>query len=481
MLGEPLRRRLEASPRYRTIVLVTLLYGLFTVGFTITLIAVSIPRIAGELGTDQYTLGWVLTGPLLVYGLVGPTAGKLGDLLGHRRTYLVALVLDAMFAGLTALSWNAASIISFRVLGAVSGAVAAPASLAIINRVYPSEHRSKAMGFWSLVGAGGPVIGVVAGGPIIEAFGFRAIFWAQVPLMALAFVAAWSVLPSFAGVRKPFDIAGTVLLAAGVTPVLMSLNRGPALGWDHPVVLAGFVVSPLALAAFLRVERRTAHPLIPLRYFRRRNFVAPITVQALTMFAYMGGFFLTPQLLQGVMHYTETRTGFLSIARPLSFAIAGPLAGAAAVRAGERTMGMAGAAAVVVSMLGLSTIAPGSTDLVVVSALALSGIGLGLLAPAMASTMANSVDEADLGVAGATSQMVMQIGTVAGTQLMFTLQQSRAGAVGLVPSYGEAYWLAAAVAAIAVVVASQVRNSRSIAPVSSDAPEPARELETANA
>src|SRR5690606_39967696 len=126
--------------------------------------------------------------------------------------------------------------------------------------------------------------------------------------------------------------------------------------------------------------------------------------QGLINFAYMGGFVITPVFLEEIFHYPETRVGGLMIARPLAFAIAGPLAGYVAVRIGERTSALLGASFVVASMVALSTVAPGSSDLVIVGSLALSGIGLGCASPALAASIANAVEERDLGVAGAFQQ-----------------------------------------------------------------------------
>ena len=113
----------------------------------------------------QHAHAGSLTGPLLAFAVVGPAAGKLADLHGQRRIYLASLVAVGVFAGLTALAPSAGWLIAFRILGAATGAATGPASLAIINRLFPRERRSQAMGYWSMVGAGGPVIGVVAGGP----------------------------------------------------------------------------------------------------------------------------------------------------------------------------------------------------------------------------------------------------------------------------------------------------------------------------
>jgi MFS family permease len=332
--------------------------------------------------------------------------------------------------------------------------------MALIYSVFPPHKRVQAMGLWSMVGAGGPVLGVVAGGPVVEALSWRWIFVIQAPLVLFAVVVAALLLPETKpGRRSRLDVVGAVLLALGVTSVLLALNRGPVLGWSHAVVVGGFVAGPLLLLTFAWWERRVASPLIRLEYLKRRNVAAPIATQAFTNFAYMGGFIITPFFLSEVFGYGETRIGLLSIARPLSFSIAAPLGGLVAMRVGERNAGVAGGIAVVFSMVMLAQLGGGTSDALVMGSLALSGVGLGVSSPSMAATIANAVDEDDLGIAGAAQQLLTQVGVVAGIQLMQTVQVSAQDSLGLVGSYHRAYLLGGAVAAIGVVSAAFVRRS----------------------
>lgn len=463
MIRERLRAKVARSERYPWIVLATALFGLFTVGFTITILAVSIPQMSDDLGAAEATLTWVITGPMLAFAIFGPAAGKLADTYGHRRIYLLGLAGAGLFAALTAVSWNAASLIAFRVIGATLGAACGPASMAMINKVFTPQARSQAMGYWSLVGAGGPVLGVVAGGPIVEAFGWRWIFVGQVPFVVAGLLVAFALLPaSERQAREPFDVVGAVLLGGTTALGMLALNRGPLLGWDHPVVLAGFGWAPIGIALFVWRQQRFAFPLIPLAYVRLRNFTLPIATQMTLNFAYMGGFIMTPLLLQEVMGYGETRTGLLSIARPLLFAIAGPIAGYMAVRVGERNAGLFGSLCVVGSMVLMAQIAPGSSDLFIMGALGLSGIGVGAASPAMAASIANAVDERDLGVAGAAQQMMTQVAVVTGIQILQTVQSSRVDQVGVVSSYSEAYLVGAAVAALGVLTVLFVRSTKDL-------------------
>lgn len=456
------RGQAEGSDRYPWLVLSAALFGLFTVGFSITVLSIAIEGIAREMDSSRSVMIWVITGPLLLGAIVTPSAGKLADLFGARTVYLYAMVLVGLFAGLAAMAWNPASLITFRVLGAAIGAATGPASIAIINRLFPAERRAQALGYWSLVAAGGPVLGVVIGGPIVEHFGWRWIFIAQVPLCALTVLICSAIFPDTPrDDTVKFDLVGALLLALGVGGFVFALNRAPGtggLGWTSPIVIAGFLCAPVFIAAFALYERRIPHQLVPMRYLHERNFVFPMINQFFANFAYMGGFFLTPFLLEQVLGYSETKTGFMSVARPLAFAIAGPLAGWLATKVGERVNGVAGGIFILASMLVFSTVTETSGELVVLFALVLSGVGMGTTAPAMAAAIANSVDDRDLGVAGGAQQMLSQIGVVVGTQVMVTVQQATA-AEGGAASYSKGYLVGGLAAVCGLVAATFVRRT----------------------
>lgn len=457
------RGRVEASDRHHWWVLVVVLTGLLSVNFTFTLFAVAQTRIARELNTDQAGLTLAITLPLLAFGVAAPAMGKVGDVFGHRRLYLVGMGGAAVGSLASALAPSVGVLAGVRTVGQVFGAATGSASMALIFSVFDVDERVKAMGWWSLVGAGGPVIGVVVGGPVIEAYGWRTMFFAQAPLTVAAAVLAYLVLPSArpderTG-RPSFDVAGIATLSLGVTSLLLALNRGRSWGWSSPGIFAAVAFAVVMLVGFVSVEKRAAEPVLPLSFLRRRNFVLPMGAQALSNFAYMGGFILAPKLLADVYGYGESRQGLVSIARPLTFSVLSPIAGYLAVRVGERVSAVGGNALIVASMVVFSGLSASSGAFPVVLALALSGAGMGISSPSLTATVANEVDEERLGVASAALQLVNQVGLVAGIQLMSTVQQSRLDASGLSGSFRDAFRVGAAVCVLAVVCSAFVRRS----------------------
>lgn len=432
----------------------TVLAGTFAVGINFTILAVSRPAIAEDLGADVSTLVWLISGPILANALFTATAGKLGDLHGHRRVYLLGIGGSMVFAVASALAWDSWSLIGFRVAGAVVGSAAAPASMAIINLMFPPAQRSGALGYWSLVAAGGPVIGLIVGGPLVDAFGWRAIFWIQVPLLAIALTMAWRVLPETERARQTrFDVVGNVALGVALLALLIGVERGRSWGWGSAATIACFGLAAVAAAAFVRIESVVEHPLLPVQYFRTRSFTLPIVVIFFAQFGYMGGFILAPKLLDEIGGESATRISALLIPRPLTFAIAGAAAGWFMRRLGMRNIAAIGTALVVVSLMMIAAVSADLDTWVVVGAIALSGLGMGMVQPAIAASVANSVDDRDLGVAGAAQQMSVQVSTSLGMNLLDTVQAGLVATSGLAGSYATSYHVGAALTMGGVVAA----------------------------
>ncbi len=454
------------------------LSGLLATNLLFTVFVVALPEVSRSLHASVSTTTWVVTGPLLAYGVVAPLVGKAGDLFGHRRLFMLGLMAETVAAALSATAPNIGVLIAARVLGGIVGASIGAASMALVLSVFDQGDRVKALGFWSLVGAGGPVIGVAVGGPVIQLFGWRWMFFLQVPLLLIAATLAMAVLPKRAAGRRSvtraeldLDWAGAASIAACVASFLLALTFLPDHGFSSPLVLGLFVFSVVCGVVFHAAERRASDPIFPLAYLHNRNFVFPIAAQSFANFAYLGAFFLTPLLLEycfGYLH-NQAAVGFLSLPRPIVFSTVAPFAGYLAVRTGERTLAVVGTAAVVVSM-GVFALAANSTGLALVEfALFLSGLGLGVASPSLSSTVSNQFAPEDLGTAAASQQLMNQLGTVAGIQVMETVRaaalRGHHGPDAQLHAFHLAYLVGGAVALLGVVAAAMSRSTeRNVAP-----------------
>ena len=483
--------RAVRSPRYQWWALVALLAGLLSLNITFTVFVVALPTVKADFNTNFSVLAWASTGPLLAFGVAAPFFGKAGDLFGHRRLYQFGLLGAMVSAILTAIAPNVGLLLFARALDGVQGAATGTASMAIILELFSRQDRVKALGWWSLVGAGGPVLGVTLGSPVIQFFGWRTLFWGQLVLLVIASIVVALLLPSdrrmrashgevdadgrwidcsasafrrrwgrervrHPGVWDGMDWVGIWSLAGSVTAAMLVLSIGPIVGWTSPAVITSGLVAIVLAVVFVRQQLTFATPLMPTKYWRRRNFTFPMGTKAASSFAYFGGFFLFPLLMEQVYGYSVSQVGFISVARPLIFAISAPIAGYMTVRTGERTATLFGAGSLLVSMILFATLTESAGLVIILVALALSGLGMGVSNPATSATMSNELAASEYGVMSAAQLLATQVGEVAGIQAVLTIQESIARRSGLanvhhstalLHSFSVAFWVGAGVAA----------------------------------
>ena len=447
--------RLTASGRYPRWVLLTALTGMFATTFPVTLLVVTIPTIADDFDASETLVAWVISGPLLASAVALPILGKLGDLYGHRRVFLTGFCVSTVVTGLTTLAWDPYSLIALRGVAVVVGAATIPSSMALINSVHAPSERAKAMGWWSLVAAGSPAIGLVLGGLLIDAVGWRPMFGIQAVLSIVPVLAAFLVLrETTRRTDVGFDVPGALTLALGAGGLMLALNEFPERGFDV-LVASALIAGLLGIVAFVAVEQRVSFPLLPLVLFRRRNFTAAMLGSLFSGAAYMGGFVLAPLMLQSVFAYSAATTSFIMLLRPASFSATSPVGGALAGRIGERPVAVFGASAIAVALLCLGV--GGQVELIalVMVALVLQGIGNGTAQPTLTATLANAVDEQDLGVAAAAQRMMFQVGAALGITVMTSVY----GGTEQASDFLTAYVVGAGLGVVAIVFASFVRST----------------------
>lgn len=413
---------LNLSRAQKRLVLWTVLAGVAASSFPVTVLSAALPEIADDFGTTDSVISWVLSAPLLALAVGTPIAGKLGDVYGHRRVYLIGFLGATALSFATALAWNAGSLIALRTVAQACGAATGPAAMAIIMRVFEGEERGPALGAWSAVSAASPTVGIVAGGPLVDATGWQAIFVIQGALSVIALLVAFRVLPET--VKRGaivFDIPGALTLGGGVTAGLFAINRGPAIGWDHPLVLAGLVLCPAALTAFVFIEQRVAAPLLPLSFLRKRGFSIPVFSQLFSNSAYMGTFIITPVMLERLFGYSTTTRALVMLGRPISFSGASWIGGRQQRRLGLRVVTVAGAVGIAIGCVLTGVGGHQSIIPLVVVALIIAGAGQGYGRPALITSVGNSVGDADLGIGSAVFGMSGQIGASVGITVMSTL------------------------------------------------------------
>jgi MFS family permease len=403
----------------RRLLLVALVMGTAATSFPTTLLAASLDTIRADFHSSTAIIAWVQVAPSLAFGLGMPLLGKLGDLHGHRRVYIYGLAISTVFAFLTVFTFDPYSLIAVRTVGQIAGSATGPSGFAIIAAALPDHERARSIGLLNTVGGISPVVAVIAGGPIIDAVGWRALFLMQTVPCAIALVLALRVVPETPRRRDVrFDVAGSVTLGVGALGLLLAVNRARALGFTHPFVLISFVLWPVLWGTFVLVERRTTSPLLPLHYLKRRAFTVPSATMSVTQAAFIGSFVLAPVMVQRVFGYSVTVTSLIQVPRPIAFSVGSALAGrmnAGLTRARLQLLGngmLVGGSFVMVAGAAFESL------LLIEVALVTTGFGNGFGRTTLFSYVSKSVDTTDIGIATGVANMASQIGGAIGTTTM---------------------------------------------------------------
>ena len=420
----------QESPRdtsYRRVLLWVIALAVLGFGSLMTLVTAALPSIAADMNTTTTTAAWVLTGLMLAMAVGTPAGGKLGDIYGHRNTFLIGLVgmTATMFANYWV--WNIGAFIAVRVLFGLSGALLMPSGMALLMDAFGAEERAKAVGWFQFAMTGAPTLGVVLGGPLLDLLGWRSIFVGFGLVGGLATVLAFVVVkPIPKGPRVSIDWQGALLLASATLLLLLAITRIPSVArsgasftTDVPTI-AMVAASLLLYFSFIIWEKRVASPLLDVRLFTKPTFALPLGSAACSQFAYMGAFVVIPSVLQGPYGYSVGVAALLMVPRPGVFALASPLGGSLVTKIGMRTPMIVGSTAMIGSMLafayGSSPAKFGLTFIMV--GLILSGVSAGIASPAYQTMVANSVEDSQLGIANGMNQTVMWMGMILGIQSM---------------------------------------------------------------
>jgi len=399
-------------------------------GSLMTLVTVALGDIADDLGSTRATMTWAITGLTLAMAVATPIAGTLGDRFGHRRLLYIGLAGGAVSTLLCAISWNAASIIGFRVIFGLFTACVNPNAMSLMMHAYGPERRATAVGWFQFAMTGAPTLGLIAGGPLIDATGWRAVFVVFAALNAVALLVAsrWvRPIPRQAG--RPLDVRGALLLATGVLFGLLAITRlatelresGAARAFTDPVAWGLIVATVVALLGFVWHERTVDVPMLNIDYFRERSFSMPLLSGAALQFAYMGGFVVTPALLEDRYGWTIGAIALLMMPRPGVFSLASPLGGWLPSRIGLRMPVVLGALSMMAAMASFAFAGPltnGVGIALIVVGLVLTGFGAGISQPSIGALTVDSVAPEDMGIANGMNQQVTFVGIVAGIQTM---------------------------------------------------------------
>jgi EmrB/QacA subfamily drug resistance transporter len=463
------------TDRTRWLALYVLCGGMLMIVLDATIVNVALPTIQDDLGFSQNGLAWVVNAYLIAFGGLLLLAGRLGDLIGQRRIFLIGLGVFTGASLLCAVSQSQGVLIGARFVQGAGGAIASAVILGMIVTMFPEpREQAKAIGVYSFVASAGASIGLLAGGVLTAAAGWHWIFFVNVPVgLATALLALRLVedRPGI-GLGEGADVPGAALLTSGLMLGVYTLLEVGDQGWGSTQTLGLGGVSVALLVAFVARQTRIANPLMPLRLFRSRNVTGANLVMALLVVGFFGMFFLGALYLQGILGYTALEVGLAFLP---SCVVMGTLSLGYAERLimgiGPKAALVAGLAACGAGLL-LFARAPvdGSWARDILPVMLLLGTGAGLCFPALMTLAMSGATPSDAGLASGFVNTTVQVGGAIGLAVLATLATARTNglrvdgetvASALNSGYHLAYLIGAALVMVAIVVALVVVRSES--------------------
>jgi EmrB/QacA subfamily drug resistance transporter len=389
------------------------------VGIDATVLGLALPTLATSLDASTAELQWFVSGYLLVFAAVMVPAGLLADRYGRRRLLLLALVVLGAGSVACAFADTSAQFLAARLLLGVGAAMVVPAAVGAIPSLFPEEERPKAVAAIMAATMLGQPIGPLLGGWLLTSFWWGSVFIINVPVVALALVAAALLVPESRGERRPrVDLPGILTSSGGLALLTYGIVRAGQDGWGDPVALAAMAAGGLALAVFTLVEKRSPQPLVDLRLFRSPGFTWGTSLATLVSFAMMGVMFVTPLYFQEVLGVDAFGNGVRQlplIAALLLGALLAPraaarLGGAVAVAAGFTVLGLG------LALGGLTTAQSGSGPAVLW--MAVTGLGLGIALPTTMDAAIGALSPEHASVGSGLIQALRMVGGAFGAAIL---------------------------------------------------------------
>jgi EmrB/QacA subfamily drug resistance transporter len=462
----------------RWLALAVLAVAQFMVFLDETVVNVALPSIKGELGFSQASLPWVVNAYILMFGGLLLLGGRVADLFGRRRVFLIGTALFGAASLVDGLAGSEGVLLAGRGLQGVGAALATPAALSLVTALFPAgPERTKALAMWGALSGLGFAVGILLGGVITEIASWRWVFLINVPFAAAALAVVPRLVAESRVAARGFDLAGALTVTAGMTTLVYAVLEASDWGWRSVETHAGFGAALVLLGTFAVIQRRSATPLIPAGFLHRRAVLVPNLLQLFLGASLISTFFLMTLYIQQVLGYTPLEAGLAYL--PLAAAVA------SATVAAERLMARLGTRRIAAGGLGIASLglvvlsrAPVAGDYLtdVLPALLPLGFGAGLSLVSITTAALARVDEDAAGLASGLLSTSAQIAGALAIAILVAVVGERSsdligsGSATLVAQVGGfqlAFMITAGIAQAASLVAAFALPKRTPAAVAS--------------
>jgi EmrB/QacA subfamily drug resistance transporter len=417
--------------RRRWLALAVIVTAQFMVVLDIAIVNVALPAIKSDLHFSQPSLQWVISAYAIFFGGFLLLGGRLGDLLGRRRVFMVGLSLFTLSSLFCGLAWSEQSLIVFRATQGLGGALLAPAALSILNTTFSEgRERNLALGLWGAASGSGGAAGVLLGGVLVSYASWSWVFFLNIPVgIAVIGVSPWLLRESRADVgHRHFDFAGAITVTSSLMLLVYAVTRTAVSGWGNAETLAMLAGSALLLAAFVAIELRSPAPLLRLGIFRNQTLAAANAIAVLVGSIMFSQFFLLTLYMQEVLHYSAIQTGVAFVTTTLAIVVFANVGQLLVSRLGVRRVLTTG---LVLTALALALLTRLPTDghyfWNLFPAYLLTGVGMALTIVPMTIAGLTGVERSDAGVASGLINTSRQIGGAVGLAAVSSITAAYAG------------------------------------------------------
>ncbi len=449
------------TTRRRWTVLAVCAAAMFLVGLDTTIVNVALPDIGHGLGADARGLAWVVDAYTIVFACLLITSGAVADRWGRRCVFQSGLVIFGTASLLCALAPSLELLVGARVLQGVGASMLSPVALGIVVNAMPDpKERAKAIGVWGSVFGLSMAAGPVAGGALVEALGWRAVFWVNVPLVAGALVLVRSLVPESRGqVARRLDLPGQVLLVAVIGLIVGLLIEGPRIGWLSVLALTGYALVAVTVVCFISVESRREEPLIDPALFRVPSFTGAVLAAMAVFVALSLTLLLNTFYLQTDRGWPPFSAGAAALPMALGATLCAPLSGILVARAGARRPLLVAGTFLAAGGLCLIWVGHDFSVAKLLIAYLVVGVGVGFANAPITNAAVNSLPTDRASVAGGTTSTARQVGVAIGVAIGGGLI---AGArPGLLAAASAPGWIVVVVCGLVLLVAASVLSPSS--------------------
>jgi EmrB/QacA subfamily drug resistance transporter len=468
----------ELSARRKTIILASCCLSLLIVSMDATIVNVAIPSIRTDLHASAAQMQWVVDIYTLVLASLLMLAGATGDRFGRRRVFQIGLATFAFGSLLCSVAPTITMLIAARLIQGIGGSMLNPVALSIISQIFVERvERARALGFWGAVVGISMALGPIVGGFLIDAVGWRAVFWINLPICAAAIILTAVFVPeSKSATMRDIDPVGQLLAVLTLFGLVFVLIEGPGLGWTDPRIVAIAVGAAAAFALFLRYESRRHDPFIDLRFFRSIPF-ASATVTAVCAFAGWGSFlFMMSLYLQGERGYSAAHTGLIYLPIAIGALFFSPLSGRLVGRYGSRPSLLASGILITAASVMLTFLTPSTPVWELLVIFTVYGMGFGIVNAPITNAAVSGMPNDRAGAASAVTSTSRQVGVSIGVALCGSVAGAALASAGVqFTSAALPLWfvnialgLAIVVLAITSTSARAMRSAERLAPLIED-------------